>query len=100
MDECLSFKTFQTWTNFEKNNVVHYQPAATKAIALRTTSQQSDDKWQLVSPQVMLYSGESLMTQRPPPNSLLHLRWLVYTVMEACKKSSFSNFTLASEIAQ
>ena len=44
--------------------------------------------------QVILYSGELLITRRPP------LRWLVYTVMEVFEKSSYSTFTLASEVAQ
>ena len=47
-----------------------------------------------IASQVILYSGESLITRRPP------LRWFVYIAMEVFEKSSYSAFTAASEVAQ
>ena len=44
--------------------------------------------------QVILYSGESLITRRPPPEMAC-----IYTVKELCEKSSYSTFTMASEVA-
>ena len=48
----------------------------------------------LVRAQVILYSGESLMSRRPL------LRWLVYNLREVFEKSSDFSFSQASKVAQ
>ena len=44
--------------------------------------------------QVITYSGQSLMSRRPP------LKWLVYTVMEVFEESNHYSFSWASKVAQ
>ena len=44
--------------------------------------------------QVIIYSGQSLMSRRPP------LKWLVYTVMEVFEESNYYSFSWASKVAQ
>ena len=44
--------------------------------------------------QVILYSGESLIARRPPPEMAC-----IYTVIEVSEKSSYSTFSQASKVA-